>query len=198
MSQYPKDEFDFAAEERGPKGAHRRVDSGPSRFLPFVLVLILGPLLAWGIVSVLSRDGDEGAVVSPSPTETSQASDPTDDGTATSTPPIGETDASAAEPTEDSVPENVIFDAGVSVLNGSSVQGLALTVAETLTNANFTDVYAGNYLSSQPTVSYVYFQREDLRASAQHIADLLGIEPIDVLPEASNEIVVVIRGDFPN
>ncbi len=194
MSQYPKDEFDLAAQERGPKGAHRRVESSAARFLPFVLVLILGPLLAWGIVSLLSRDGDGGVAEAPTPTATSEQTDPADGGE----PTPEATEQPTTEPTEAPVPENVNLDAGISVLNGGPIEGLALTVSETLTNANFTDVYAGNYLSSLPTVSYVYFQREDLRETAQHIADLLGIEPIDILAGASNEVVVVIRGDFQN
>lgn len=209
MSQYPKDEFDLAAEERGPKGVHRRTQSGFKRFLPYILVILLGVLLALVIVSILNRDNDGSGPVDP-PTSTEQSTDqatdaPTDpdagdpDGT---DDPDGEatggegdpTDEESDEPTDEAVEPDLT--ASVSVLNGAGVQGLAGRVSEIVADDGFVEVEAGNYQSALPDVSYVYYQNADLADTAQYIADLLGIEPVEELGSASNEIVVVLRADF--
>lgn len=211
MSQYPKDEFDRAAEERGPKGVHRRPESTLARFLPYIAVLILGPLLAWGVVSFLNRDSDDGAppetpIATEAPEETDAPDDDSespdgdegDEGENGAEEPDGEADGDATEPAEEPTDDalDVRYDSAVSVLNGTQLSGLAGTVADQVTGDGFTDVFSGNYQSALPDVSYVYYQTDELADTAQHIADLLGISSTEVLATASNEIVVVLRADF--
>ena len=49
MSEYPRDEFDELAAS-GPTGAHRAVRPRWRTYLPFLIILIVAPLLAWGVV----------------------------------------------------------------------------------------------------------------------------------------------------
>lgn len=195
MSQYPQDEFDLAAKERGPKGVHRRTQSTLKRILPFLIVILLGLLLAWGIVAFLNRDNDTGSV-DPSPTVTEQPTDAATDEPSEPEATDEPTDDGDGEPAEEPDDASINRDAAVSVLNGGGSQGLAARVADTVTGDNFTNVTAGNYRSALPNVSYVYYQSEDLKETAEHIAELLGIQPVEQLGAASAPIVVVLRADY--
>lgn len=203
MSQYPQDEFDLAAKERGPKGVHRRTQSTLKRLLPFLLVILLGVLLAWGIVAFLNRDHETGDV-DPSPTVTEQPTDVATDEPSEPETTDEATDDGDAEPSQepddsegpDDSAATLNRDTAIAVLNGGGAQGLAGRVAETVEGDGFTNVTAGNYRSALPNVSYVYYQSDDLKETAQHIADLLGIQPVEQLGAASSSIVVVLRSDF--
>ncbi|MEZ7897626.1 MAG: LytR C-terminal domain-containing protein [Flaviflexus sp.] len=109
MEQYPKDEFDELADSRHMRGSHRKKRS-PLRFLiPFGSVIIIAPLLGWGVVELMSQDGmtnpfikesTEAATDNTTPTDASTDStdEPTDD--ETTVPGDDQTDGSTDEPTD--------------------------------------------------------------------------------------------------
>lgn len=207
MSQYPEDEFDLAAKNRGPKGVHRPAESRFRRILPFLIVIVAAPLVAWGVMTLITNNDDTAPTANETTQSPQETEEPTEDPTGDEgadpeeepTEPPSDEDAvetdEPQEPEETEEPEaEVDFAAGVSVLNGSGITGLAGRAAEQLTG--FTDVFVGNYQSPQPTVSTVFYQTEELRATAEHIADILGIANVTDLASASNEIVVTLRSDF--
>ncbi|ROR73262.1 LytR C-terminal domain-containing protein [Bogoriella caseilytica] len=124
--------------------------------------------------------------------------DSTDAGDDTDMDPEGDTDPDADEtPEGDELPAaEVDYFAGVAVLNGTTVGGLATQATQDLVTAGFTGASAGNYASPQPTVSAVYYRDPALQATAAEVASLLGIGPVQELPGASAEVVVVLRNDF--
>jgi len=198
MSRYPEDEFDIAARDRGPKGVHRQAESAFRRLLPFLIVIVAAPLLAWGILSLLNEDGDGGPVAStsaPATTASATASapataSPTPEATATATP----TPEPSPTPTE--AAEQVALDAPVAVLNGAGIAGIAGRTADRLTEAGFTAVTAGNYASAQPTNTTIYYNNAELAPTAQAIGVELGIDLMVELASATDSLVVVLRGDF--
>ncbi|MDD9205074.1 hypothetical protein PU560_01175, partial [Georgenia sp. 10Sc9-8] len=64
---YPEDEFDVAGRNRGPNGAHRTPRPLWRALLPFLVVLVAAPLLAWGLVTLIGGQDE------PAPQATSQA-----------------------------------------------------------------------------------------------------------------------------
>ena len=198
MSRYPEDEFDIAARDRGPKGVHRQAESAFRRLLPFLIVIVAAPLLAWGILSLLNEDGDGGPVASPSaPATTASATasapataSPTPEATATATP----TPEPSPTPTE--AAEQVALDAPVAVLNGAGIAGIAGRTADRLTEAGFTAVTPGNFASAQPTNTTIYYNNAELAPTAQAIGVELGIDLMVELASATDSLVVVLRGDF--
>jgi hypothetical protein len=200
MSRYPEDEFDIAARNRGPKGVHRQAENTFRRLLPFLVVIVAAPLLAWGVLSLLNQDADDdgGPVASASPsaspaaTETSPATEPT----ATAEPTTEPTESAAPSPTPTEDAEPVAFGAPVAVLNGAGVAGIAGRTADRLTAAGFTAVTAGDYANAQPTATTIFYNNAELAATAQTIGAELGIDLLVELASATDSLVVVLRPDF--
>ena len=104
--------------------------------MPFVLVLVLAPLLAYGIVTFVTRGGDlpiGGSDDKPLPaaTATSKAPETEDDSEEPeepATPPEDDTqdESPAAEPD---------LATSVTVFNAAGIQGLAATAGQKLTTA---------------------------------------------------------------
>lgn len=196
MSRYPEDEFDIAARNRGPKGVHRRAESTFRRLLPFLVVIVAAPLLAWGLLSLLNQDSDDGAPVAvPAETGTAPATasaEPTAEAPATVAPE----DTAAPEPSPTATEEPVQFEAPVAVLNGAGIAGIAGRVADRLTEAGFTAVTPGNYANAQPTATTIYFNNPELAGTAQAIGVELGVDLLVELASATDSLVVVLRNDF--
>ncbi|MGM0385606.1 MAG: LytR C-terminal domain-containing protein [Actinomycetota bacterium] len=201
MSRYPEDEFDLAARNRGPKGVHRQAESTFRRLLPFLVVIVAAPLLAWGVLSLLNQDGDDGAPVaspsaSPSAPETASETTPATEPTAEPTTTTEPTESPEPSPTPTEEAEPVVFDAPVAVLNGAGVAGIAGRTADRLTAAGFTAVTPGDYASAQPTATTIFYNNSELAATAQAIGAELGIDLMVELASATDSIVVVLRPDF--
>lgn len=201
--QYPEDEFDIAARDRTPQGVHRQVRSPLATLLPYLAVIVLVPLLAWGAVAWLGSDrtstpGDDQATETPAEEVTDDGSDepgeePTEDETATEEEPTDE------EPTDDdplSDPD-VVFTTSISVLNGSGVAGVAAEGQASLADAGFSSVFAGDYTASSPEVTTLYYRNAALLPTAEAVGDVLGITNLVEAPGATqnSEIAIVIRPD---
>lgn len=209
---YPEDEFDTLGNGRTPQGAHRSPRPRWRVILPFVLVLVLAPALAYLGVSYLASRGEEtapGTAATPT-AEASVAAEPSDGagqtpGEAAPTPEAGSTPATdpaqaagQPDPAPDQVSDaaTVPRDVGVIALNGTSEQGLAGHAAARLERDGFTSVATGNARSSVPTSSTVFYNNPALAASAEQVAEVLGIADVVELASATPSIAVVLRADY--
>lgn len=200
MSEYPEDEFDAAGRDRGPQGVHREPQSLLRALAPFLAVLVLVPLLAWGTVSLLAGGDREDPQAQPVPAPVESTTGPTE--TPTEGAPTGEAPAPTDEettPEETEEPEGeVVLTASVSVLNGAGVNGLAGRLAGELSAAGFTTVGAADYTAGTPDVTTLYYRSPELAATAREIGEVLGIENLVEAPSATQnvEIAVVLRADY--
>jgi hypothetical protein len=189
---YPEDEFDSLGADRTPSGVHRAPLPRWRALLPFIVALILAPTLAYLGVTYLSSAGSS----TPAPTSAASEQPAPEE---TSTPEATETPAPAetAEPTPTPTPiGDVRLDTAVFVLNGTPTVGLGTTAAETLTTDGFTNVTADDYGNRLPTVSTVYYNNADLADTAVRVAEILGIDQLLELADATDTIAVVLRTDY--
>ncbi|WP_196250727.1 LytR C-terminal domain-containing protein [Cellulomonas sp. JZ18] len=194
---YPDDEFDVVPPD-GPRGVHRAPRSAWSRWWPFLVVLLVVPVLAYGAVAYLSRTGELPVVGGGTPPVTEEspaaedpaAPDPGAEAPATEEPPAAET-----TPPAPPAPSPVL-STPVEVLNGARVSGLAGRVADDLRAAGFTSVTPDNATTGLPRQSTVYMASEDLRATAELVASTSGVPTIAVDPQrAGTGIVVLLVSD---
>jgi cytoskeletal protein RodZ len=199
---YPDDEFDRAADADPdvPRGVHRAPRSAWSRWWPFLAVVVLAPLLAFGAVTVwgivndnsMHNADDSGGTV-PDDSETSDAGDgteaPADEGADAGT------EAPATQTTEPAAPTPVLTTP-VQVLNGASISGLAKTQAAKLTGAGYTTVDTGNVTGTRPAQNTVYYKSDDLKATATAVAQTLGVTSVTMsATDAGDGISVVLVTD---
>ncbi|PYG01036.1 LytR cell envelope-related transcriptional attenuator [Georgenia satyanarayanai] len=209
MSQYPEDEFDVAGRDRGPQGVHREPRSLLRTLAPFLAVIVIVPLLAWGAVSLLGG-GDAGPGADPAPVETTtESAEPSEEPTSEEST---DEETSPEEPTseepgdEETTPEeettepddDPVLTTSISVLNGAGINGLAGDVAAELGEAGFTTVGAADYGAGSPDVTTLYYRNADLAPTAEAVGELLGIDNLLEAPSATQnvEIAIVLRGDF--
>lgn len=177
--------------------------------MPLLVVLILVPALAWGAVSLLSRSDHPASDLvspsaSPSPEATEEATSamPSEEPTEPTEPPVADPTAEPtqevqAEPTQE---PQVDMTTGITVHNGSRVNGLAGRTGDRLRNAGYTavTVQPGVYSQDQPSVTTVFYAGPEQQATAQAIAQSLGIATVEesAAQAQSNPIVIVLRSDF--
>lgn len=209
-SQYPKDEFDRAGEDM-PVGMHRPQPSKWKAVIPFLLILVLVPLLGWGANHLLTSRGVVSG--SESDTTTSQSAQSTDegesgtqsgDGSSSSQEP-SESATPDTTPTEESTPDttpstqtstaSVDYNVVISVLNGTGQAGLAAQKTALLNSVGFPGTTAANATGWSTTVSTVYYRDPDLEATAQAIAQTLGISntALNTTDLGSADVVVVLK-----
>lgn len=191
---YPADEFDAVAPDV-PVGVHRAPRTAWSRWWPYLVVLLVVPVLAYGAVTFLLRSGElpVGGGVDPGP-EVEQPAPEEPAGEDGAAPP----EASEAPPeTEEPAPEPVL-STSVQVLNGARVSGLAGRVAEELEGAGFTDVTPDNATGALPSQSTVYVATEELRPTAELVASTTGVTAIEVDPARANGGIVVLLVSDPS
>lgn len=193
---YPADEFDAAEARGGPRGVHRAPRSTRRRLLPFLAVLIIFPLLAYGVITWISDwDGLPGANTPPTV------------GEAVETPVTEDTEGTAEEPAVEETPTETVapeppapepdLTTPVEVFNATSRSGLAGGAAERVQEAGFTEVTAGNWDGADLAASVVYYATPDDVATAQLVAETLGIAQVqESAEEAATGVVVVLAADF--
>ncbi len=196
--QYPVDEFDQLAATRKVRGAHRRRESNAKWWTALVAVLVCAPLLGWGIVHLM---GDGTSSATDGPTATAPPAD---------TAPPSEQPAEQSETPQEEVPPEeppvepapVNVELPVEVYNASQISGYAAANQEILWSVGFTNVATGNYPTTAPQITQVFYPNEDYAATANEVAAQLGI-PQDgdhVLmggdAEGRDVIVVVLAGEL--
>lgn len=201
-SQYPKDEFDRAGEDM-PIGVHRQEPSKWKNVWPFLVILVVVPLLAWGATTLLTqRNATNTASQSASSTVTqnqSQSDRQQSEEKAQSAaeenqvaPAVPEPAPQAETPQEPSQSETVSYNAAISVLNGTGTSGWAAENVATLANAGFAGATAANASGWETEISTVYYEDPQMAGTAQAVAQTLGINNVQQTTGLGNPDVVVI------
>jgi len=219
---YEEDEFDVLGADRTPQGVHRAPVPRWRQLLPFAVVIVLAPLLAWVGVSALSGNfGDDSEETPPAATATEeQDANGEGEGDGADGAQGGEeTDGEATETDDDAADENgteeetgdadeteaaddeedLDLDRAVRVLvlNGTSTPGLAGSAADALTNEGWQNTSTADYGQAQPTVTTLYYHDALVAEEAEAVADDLGIEAtVESASAASQGVVIVLRDDF--
>ncbi|WP_232217613.1 LytR C-terminal domain-containing protein [Gleimia europaea] len=195
LHQYPEDEFDQAGAE-GPVGLFREKPSRWKTVLPFLLVLIIVPVLAWGAVSLITgRGSNENAspqpttVATQAPTGTTQASSETE----------AATEATTQKPTEAPTETEpaISKDVAIQILNGTRVNGLAAEAVGKLQADGYQYVSASNASGWLTEFTTVYYA-PGTRAGAEAIGEILGISNFseNSTDLGNADFVVVLKGDY--
>lgn len=209
---YPEDEFDTLGAKRVPQGVHREPTPRWRQWLPYLLVLVLVPLLTFGVVKYFagSSSSDEpGPTAEETETSTPEEGGEEDGGAETPGEEDDATDPGAdetegTEPGEEEpgeedteTPDDLNLDAHVLILNGARVQGLAGDVAEALADEGWQQTEADNYAQAAPAETTLYYTSEEFAAEAEAVGEQLGITNlVESSSAASNGIVIVLRTDF--
>ena len=202
VTLYEPDAFDNPP--KGPVGVHRGNRSAAARFLPPVAVVVVAALcglLAWGVLS--------GEINATSQVAASSQSD--DDAAAKKTAAAkkakkeaaakkqaqkeAEQQAAAKQQAEEEAARQaaqVNKDLTVRVINGTGTTGYAAEKKATLDQAGYTQVTAANPTGSLPSATVVWYQNEDDKATAQDIANTLGIADVEQTTGLSSSVVVVL------
>lgn len=100
------------------------------------------------------------------------------------------------EPSATPEPVEPNLDTPVLVENGTATELLAGLTAQFLFDQGFTAVWAGD--SEEPVLTSMIYDSSGNPATAEHLADLLGLETSAIVErEGNGDIVVVIGDDFP-
>lgn len=215
---YPTDAFDNPPS--GPVGVHRGRRSLAVRVAPFLMVIVvaaLAGLLAWGIASgelnkvpwpwaqqsaqtaqgdqdrqddTAADDGDD------TQADADAQDDAADQGEADGQDTDGAAqpdDATADEQQPESQPEQTVnYNTSVRVINATGVNGYAAQQSGVLQSVGYTSVIAANPSGGAlPSVNVVWYQNETDLATAQNIADTLGIATVEQATGIADPIVVV-------
>ena len=215
---YPTDAFDNPPS--GPVGVHRGRRSLAVRVAPFVVVIVvaaLAGLLAWGIASgelnkvpwpwaqqsaqTAQGDQDRQDDAAADNGDDAQADaddqdDAADQGEADGQDTDGAAqpdDATADEQQPESQPEQTVnYNTSVRVINATGVNGYAAQQSGVLQSVGYTSVIAANPSGGAlPSVNVVWYQNETDLATAQNIADTLGIATVEQATGIADPIVVV-------
>jgi hypothetical protein len=197
---YPPDEFDAVDPSAGPRGVHRRPRSRWSTVWPFLVALVVSAALAFAVVALVWDDRGPGATAG-TDVAAPEATEPAPTGSAPVT-----TEAPAAEPPATEAPAPVETPAPapepdlatpVTVFNSTSVSGLAADAAYQLEDAGWSEVDAGNYPGGTLPSSTVFYGTAELEVSARAVADVLGIDVVELAESDTTEgIEVVLERDF--
>nr|WP_237728356.1 LytR C-terminal domain-containing protein [Cellulomonas sp. APG4] len=128
----------------------------------------------------------------PATEEDPAAEEPTAEGTE------GATEEPEPEVTEEAPPPEPDLALPVEVFNATNRSGLAGRAGDTLEGAGFTSVTTGNWDQADPAASVVRYPPDETgvtAATAQAVADALGIAAVEESAEATG-IVVVLMDDF--
>lgn len=166
--------------------------------MPYLLVLIIVPLLTFAAVKYFAGDADPLPTASPTDDAPAPGEDDGSEGTEED-PTVGpdeETEDQTGD--EDDAPDpDLDYDTSILVLNGALIAGIAGEVSAVLEADGWTNTSADDYAGNSPAVTSLYYTSADFAAEAQAVADVLGItEVIESASSASNGIVIVIRAEF--
>lgn len=212
---YPKDAYDDPPQ--GPVGVHRGARPWGVRLTPFAIVIIAAVaagVLFWGIFSGEAANLLRGRVSSSASSsaqvaqttaaagngESAASSD--ESSSASSEPASSSESASPSEPASPSessqapTPEEsqqVNKAAAISVVNGTAQDGYASTEAQKLVAEGYTNATPMNPGDmALPGQSVVWYQNDADLATAQAVANTLGISAVEQAPGIGAPVVVVL------
>lgn len=217
---YEKDVYDNPP--AGPMGVHRGARSAASRAMPYVIVIIvalLAGLLFWGVysgeINNLKMPWSSQESPTTSSTEKSKSGESKSKSQADSDSASGnKTDASNADSSTDSQQNDQNTDQNadqnaeqadnataqqvvntgteVRVVNATNITGYAQSKADVLVQAGYTSVSASNPTGNVPSQTVVWYQNETDKATAENVAQTLGISNVQQSDGLVTPIVVVL------
>lgn len=217
IESYAMDEFDNPP--KGPAGVHRGRRSAAARYTPFVVVVVVAALcgfLAWGVLS-----GEFNKVHWPWSPASSQTSSKTSSKTSTTTAKkkAAEKKAAAKKAAEKKQQEEaakkqqeeeaakkqqeeeaakqqqaaqVDRSLSVRVINGTGISGYAATKQSVLNQAGYANVAAANPSGTLPDATVVWYQNDADKATAEDVANALGISNVQQTSGLGASIVVIL------
>ena len=217
---YEKDVYDNPP--AGPMGVHRGARSAASRAMPYVIVIIvalLAGLLFWSIYSgeinnlkmpwssqesstASSAEKAKSAKSAKSKSESRSDSasgneadaSNTDSSTGSQQSEQNEQNAEQnAEQTDNATAQQVVnTGTEVRVVNATNITGYAQSKVDVLTQAGYTSVSASNPTGNVPSQTVVWYQNETDKATAENVAQTLGISNVQQSNGLVTPIVVVL------
>lgn len=214
---YEKDVYDNPPS--GPMGVHRGARSAASRAVPYVIVIIvalLAGLLFWGVYSgeinnlkmpwssqesstASSAEKAKSAKSGKSKSESrsdSASGNKTDTSNTDSPADSQQNDQNAdqnAEQTDNATAQQVVnTGTEVRVVNATNITGYAQSKVDVLTQAGYTSVSASNPTGNVPSQTVVWYQNETDKATAENVAQTLGISNVQQSNGLVTPIVVVL------
>lgn len=211
---YEKDVYDNPP--AGPMGVHRGARSAASRAMPYVIVIIvalLAGLLFWGVYSgeinnlkmpwssqespTTSSAEKSKSGESKSKSQSDSASgDKTDASNADSSTDSQQNDQNTDQNAEqaDNATAQQVVNTGteVRVVNATNITGYAQSKADVLVQAGYTSVSASNPTGNVPSQTVVWYQNETDKATAENVAQTLGISNVQQSDGLVTPIVVVL------
>ncbi|PJM78051.1 LytR C-terminal domain-containing protein [Bifidobacterium felsineum] len=215
---YEQDLFDNPP--KGPVGAHRGSRPLITRIAPFIIVILVAALCgfaAWAVSSgeyqnLLNLKSAQSSTAASTTTKSEKKSD-TSKSDSSSSDSASSSDASSntSDASTDS-DSNASSDSSsgdqntqqqtqtatvnkatqVRVVNGTGVSGYAGQKADVLQTSGYTSVDAANPTGSLPSSTVVWYQNESDKATAQDVANTLGISDVQQVQGLSVPITVVL------
>lgn len=210
IESYAMDEFDNPP--KGPAGVHRGRRSAAARYTPFVVVVVVAALcgfLAWGVLS-----GEFNKVHWPWSPASSQTSSKTS--TTTAKKKDAEKKAAEKKQQEEAAKKQQEEEAAkkqqeeeaakqqqeqaaqvdrslsVRVINGTGISGYAATKQSVLNQAGYANVAAANPSGTLPDATVVWYQNDADKATAEDVANALGISNVQQTSGLGASIVVIL------
>ncbi|UOE45873.1 LytR C-terminal domain-containing protein [Agromyces larvae] len=173
--KFPRDRFDSVPHGIDRVGAHRAPSRRGSGWIAFgwaaLATVVLAGIGIWGVVTLGDRIGSSGEAAVP---------------TATPEPTV------TAEPT-------IAPDQPVTVLNGTTVSGLAAQAAEMLQAATIPVGTTANASENDLTETYVYYAAPELEGAARGVAQAIPEAEVRYdakFAEIGTPLVLVVASDF--
>lgn len=215
---YEKDVYDNPP--AGPMGVHRGARSAASRAMPYVIVIIvalLAGLLFWGVYSGeinnlkmpwSSQESPTTSSAEKSKNSGSKSKSQSDSASGNKTG-TSNTDSPADSPADsqqndqnadqnadqtDNTTAQQVVNTGteVRVVNATNITGYAQSKVDVLAQAGYTSVSASNPTGNVPSQTVVWYQNETDKATAENVAQTLGISNVQQSDGLVTPIVVVL------
>ena len=189
---------------KGPVGVHRGPRSLSIRVLPYLLVVVLAVLCGLGVWAAVSGSlpwqqthTEASRVVSSHLPKRSASSSASSSATATdqaSQEQTSEPSSQSPSASASSSSPAPVVNRGtqVTVINGTRANGYAGKKRQVLVNAGYTAVTASNPQDALPGVSTVRYRDEADKATAQEVANLLGITQVEQSSVASAPVEAIL------
>ena len=189
---------------KGPVGVHRGPRSLSIRVLPYLLVVVLAVLCGLGVWAAVSGSlpwqqthTEASRVVSSHLPKRSASSSASSSATVTdqaSQEQTSEPSSQSPSASASSSSPAPVVNRGtqVTVINGTRVNGYAGKKRQVLVNAGYTAVTASNPQDALPGVSTVRYRDEADKATAQEVANLLGITQVEQSSVASTPVEAIL------
>lgn len=211
IESYAMDEFDNPP--KGPAGVHRGRRSAAARYTPFVVVVVVAVLcgfMAWGVLS-----GEFNKVHWPWSPASSQTSSTTAKKKAAEKKAAAkkaaekkqqeeaakkqqEEEAAKKQQEEEAAKQQqeqaaqVDRSLSVRVINGTGISGYAATKQSVLNQAGYANVAAANPSGTLPDATVVWYQNDADKATAEDVANALGISNVQQTSGLGASIVVIL------